>query len=342
MFVKGVVDLSKIIEVRNLKTYFCYSKRTIPAVDDVSFYLNKGETVCIVGESGCGKSVTALSIMKLVQSPPGKYISGQILFNNEDLLKKPESEMRKIRGEKISMIYQDPQICLNPVFTIGYQIIEVLKLHKNMNNEEALKEALNMLSLLGIADPNRCVKSYPHQLSGGMCQRIMIAMALCCNPELLIADEPTTALDVTIQAQILALMHKMKKEFDTTILFITHDMGVVAEMADRVIVFYAGKIVEEAPVVDIFENPIHPYTEGLLSCIPGIKKRHEKLNVIKGSVPSPTEYHTGCRFSTRCAFSRPICYEREPLLRKFGQSTVACHFNPKDRQPLEEVETNCD
>lgn len=330
--------MPRIIEVCNLKTHFVCSEKLVPAVDGISFYLNKGETVCMVGESGCGKSVTALSIMKLVPVPPGKYVSGQIIFDNEDLLTKTESEMRKIRGNKISMIYQDPQICLNPVFTIGYQMMEVLKLHeKNMTNEKALKETLHMLSLLGIPDPHRCVKSYPHQLSGGMCQRIMIGMALCCNPELLIADEPTTALDVTIQAQILALMHKMKEEFNTTILYITHDMGVVAEMADRVIVIYAGKVVEEASVIDIFERPVHPYTEGLLSCIPGIKKRHEKLNVIKGSVPSPAEFPIGCRFSSRCTFAKPVCFKKEPQLREFEGSKVACHFNPKDRQKTEEV-----
>lgn len=326
-----MIKLPRLLEVRNLKTYFFSSEKIIPAVDGVSFHINQGETLCVVGESGCGKSVTALSVMQLIPCPPGRYVSGQIIFEGEDLLEKTKTEMRSIRGNTISMIYQEPTTSLNPVFTIGYQIMETLKLHQNLDNKQALDKAEQMLSLVGISDPALCLNEYPYQLSGGMCQRVMIAMGLCCNPKLLIADEPTTALDVTIQAQILELMHKLRKKLGMAIMFITHDMGVVAEMADRVIVMYGGKILEEAPMENIFERPLHPYTEGLLTCIPSIEERVKKLNVIKGIVPSPDNFPAGCRFNPRCPYAQSICSQEEPQLCQFGPCRVACHFKLEDR-----------
>lgn len=319
-------DLSKILEVKDLRTYFTSSGIEIPAVDGVSFHIDKGETLCLVGESGSGKSVTSLSIMRLIATPPGKYESGEILFYGEDLLKKSEGEMRGIRGNSISMIYQEPMTSLNPVFTIGMQIMESLMLHKKLTRKQAKQETINILSLVGVPDPQQRISEYPHQLSGGMRQRVMIAMALCCEPELLIADEPTTALDVTIQAQILELMIKLKNELGMAILFITHDMGVVAEIAQRVIIMYGGKIVEEGKVEDIFNNPLHPYTIGLLSCIPRIESKKKKLNIISGSVPSPDKYPNGCRFYPRCEYTKEICTKIEPDLREIGSSKVACHL----------------
>lgn len=319
-------DLSKILEVKDLCTYFISSGIEIPAVDGVSFHIDKGETLCLVGESGSGKSVTSLSIMRLIATPPGKYESGEILFYGEDLLKKSEGEMRGIRGNSISMIYQEPMTSLNPVFTIGMQIMESLMLHKKLTRKQAKQETINILSLVGVPDPQQRISEYPHQLSGGMRQRVMIAMALCCEPELLIADEPTTALDVTIQAQILELMIKLKNELGMAILFITHDMGVVAEIAQRVIIMYGGKIVEEGKVEDIFNNPLHPYTIGLLSCIPRIESKKKKLNIISGSVPSPDKYPNGCRFYPRCEYTKEICTKIEPDLREIGSSKVACHL----------------
>lgn len=321
-----MIRLSKLLEIKNLRTYFFPAGREIPAVDDVSFAINKGETLCLVGESGCGKSVTSLSIMRLVETPPGRYVSGEILFNGEDLLKKSESEMRNIRGGTISMIYQEPMTSLNPVFTIGMQITEALRIHKGLRGAKARQEAARMLSLVGMSNPERLLNEYPHQLSGGMRQRVMIAMGLCCMPQLLIADEPTTALDVTIQAQILDLMRKLKKELSMTILFITHDLGVVAEMADRVVVMYGGKVVEEGAVQDIFTAPQHPYTMGLLTCIPRIEEDRGELNIIKGMVPSPSDFPAGCRFWPRCPYAQDICKQELPLLREVGQSRVACHL----------------
>lgn len=321
-----MVCLSKLVEVNNLRTYFFSSGKVIPAVDGVSFHINRGETLCVVGESGCGKSVTSLSIMRLIPVPPGRYVSGEIFFDGQDLLKKNESQMRSIRGNAVSMIYQEPMTSLNPVFTIGMQIMESLKLHKGLTHKEAQEKAIYMLSLVGMSNPSQRMKEYPHHLSGGMRQRVMIAMGLCCQPQLLIADEPTTALDVTIQAQILDLMRKLKEELGMTILFITHDLGVVAEMAERVIVMYGGKIVEEAKVDEIFACPLHPYTAGLLICIPKLGDDGKKLNVIKGIVPSPNDFPPGCHFHPRCPYTQKICLEEEPLLRQVGNSKVACHF----------------
>jgi len=299
--------------------------KPIPAVDDVSFSINKGETLCMVGESGCGKSVTSLSIMRLVPTPLGRYVGGEILFDGEDLLRKPEKQMRSIRGNRISMIYQEPMTSLNPVFTVGMQIMEPLRVHKGLSKAAARSRAMEMISLVGIPNPERIMDEYPHQLSGGMRQRIMIAMGLICEPDILIADEPTTALDVTIQAQILDLMRRLKKELNMGILFITHDLGVVAEMADRVAVMYGGKIVEEGSVDDIFSNPQHPYTKGLMTCIPTLEQERTGLNVIKGVVPAPSEFPAGCRFHPRCPYAQPQCSAEQPLMQRCGQRGVACH-----------------
>ena len=318
--------MAPLLEVNNLKTYFFSSEKTVPAVDGVTFHIDKGETLCIVGESGSGKSVTSLSVMRLIPTPPGKYVDGEILFEGEDLLKKTESEMCAIRGNAISMIYQEPMTSLNPVFTIGMQIMEAIQIHQGLNKKEAEQKAIQMLRLVGIADPESRLREYPHQLSGGMRQRVMIAMGLCCEPKLLIADEPTTALDVTIQAQILDLMRRLKEELGMTILFITHDLGVVAEMAQRVIVMYGGQIVEEAPVKDLFATPRHPYTQGLLTCIPKMDDTRERLDVIKGMVPSPSDFPAGCRFHPRCPYAQEICSSQQPETRTIGNTRVSCHF----------------
>ncbi len=305
-----------MLRVNNLRTHFYTHDGLVPAVDGVSFQIGKGETLCIVGESGCGKSVTAMSILKLVPIPPGRYVSGEIFFKGEDLLKKSYKEMMKIRGNDIAMIFQEPMTSLNPVFTVGNQICETIMLHQGLNKKRATESAIKILGRVGIPLPEKRVREYPHQLSGGMRQRVMIAMALSCNPMLLIADEPTTALDVTIQAQILDIMKKMKEEMDSSIIFITHDLGVVAEMADRVVVMYAGKIVEEGRVEEIFNNPKHPYTKGLLKSIPRLEgKRKENLHVIEGMVPNIYNLPKGCKFNPRCEYSMDICKLQEPSLR---------------------------
>jgi len=314
------------LEVNNLKTHFFTSDKVIPAVDGVSFHIKAGETLCLVGESGSGKSVTALSVMRLIPIPPGRYAEGEIIFDGQDLLKKTEKDMYDIRGNAISMIYQEPMTSLNPVFTIGMQIREVLHIHRRLSRRQADERATHMLSLVGISEPEARLREYPHQLSGGMRQRVMIAMALCCEPRLLVADEPTTALDVTIQAQILDLMRKLKRELGMTILFITHDLGVVAEMAERVIVMYAGRIMEEAPVKDLFARPLHPYTEGLIACIPKIENNVPRLNVITGMVPPPNNFPPGCRFHPRCPYTQPLCSSKAPEMVLHGSSKVACHF----------------
>ncbi len=302
----------RLIEVKNLKTYFFTEDGVVPALDGIDFHINKGETIGVVGESGCGKSVTALSIMRLIPPTIGKVVEGDILFAGESLIKKTEDQMRRIRGNEISMIFQEPMTSLNPVYTVGDQIAEAIELHQNLDRKEAMKKAVAMLKLVGIPMPEKRVKEYPHQLSGGMRQRVMIAMALSCNPKLLIADEPTTALDVTIQAQILQLMKNLKKETNTAIMLITHDLGVVAEMAQRIIVMYAGKIVEEGDVRSIFYDPLHPYTEGLLKSIPNIDKKKERLHVIEGMVPNPRFMPSGCRFHPRCPYAMEICMVKEP------------------------------
>jgi oligopeptide/dipeptide ABC transporter ATP-binding protein len=315
----------KLLEVRGLKTYFYTDDGVVPAVDGVDFSLGKGETLGIVGESGCGKSVTSLSIMRLIPDPPGKIVDGEILFDGSNLLEKSEAEMRSIRGNDISMIFQEPMTSLNPVFTIGDQIMEAIILHQRLSKAEARERAIEMLRLVGIPVPERRIDEYPHQLSGGMRQRVMIAMALSCNPKLLIADEPTTALDVTIQAQILDLMRKLRDEFGTAIMLITHDLGVVAELAERVVVMYAGKIVEEADVVPLFGEPLHPYTVGLLGSIPKLTEQQERLQVIEGVVPNPAFMPKGCRFHPRCKEAREICKVEEPELMELSPGHhVAC------------------
>ena len=296
-----------LLEVKDLKTYFYTDAGVGKAVDGVSFSLDKGKVLGIVGESGCGKSVTSLSIMRLVDPTTGRYEGGQILFNGQDLLKLPEKEMQKIRGNRISMIFQEPMTSLNPVFTIGYQIEESLMLHKGMNAKQARERAIELLELVGIPEAGKRVDEYPHQLSGGMRQRVMIAMALAGDPELLIADEPTTALDVTIQAQILDLLRSLQKKLDMSIIIITHDLGVIAEMADEVVVMYASDIVEKAKTKELFDDPKHPYTIGLMDSIPDVEEDLDRLRTLDGLVPSLYDMPEGCRFAPRCKFACPEC-----------------------------------
>ena len=305
-----------LLEVNNLKTYFYTEDGIVPAVDDVTFAVKPGEIIGIVGESGCGKSVTSLAVLRLIPDPPGKIIAGSIKFEGQDLAILKDKEMRKIRGNDIAMIFQEPMTSLNPVFTIGYQIGEVLTLHQGLNNKEAKEKSIAMLKLVGIPRPDKVVDEYPHSLSGGMRQRAMIAMALSCNPKLLIADEPTTALDVTIQAQILELMKGLKEKINTSIMLITHDLGVIAEMAEHVVVMYAGKIVEDADVITLFKNPQHPYTIGLLNSKPKLEqeKKGGKLPSIPGMVPNPLNMPTGCHFHPRCQHVMPFCREKMPPL----------------------------
>ncbi|WP_264737529.1 ABC transporter ATP-binding protein [Cytobacillus firmus] len=317
-------ETDTLLEVKDLKTHFFTEDGVIPSVNGVSFTVKKGETIGIVGESGCGKSVTSLSILQLV-SKPGRIVGGQILLNGTDLTKNSNKQMRKIRGNKISMIFQEPLTSLNPVFTIGSQISESIRLHQKIDRRKAKELAIDMLSKVGISNGDNLYNSFPHQLSGGMRQRVMIAMALSCRPQLLIADEPTTALDVTIQAQILKLMKKLREEYNTSIIMITHDLGVVAEMADRVIVMYAGQIVEQNNVFELFNNPKHPYTQGLLNSTPKIHQLKDQLESIEGNVPTPSNLPKGCKFHPRCPFSMEKCSQQEPpLLQVNSESSVRC------------------
>jgi peptide/nickel transport system ATP-binding protein len=320
-----------LLEVDRLQTHFGTLDGVIRAVDGLSFHIDHGETVAIVGESGCGKSVTSMSILRLVQEPPGK-IAGRILFAERDLLALSEAEMRAIRGKDISMIFQEPMTSLNPVLTIGRQIGEAVRLHEGLSKREARQRSIEMLALVGIPEAARRIGEYPHQLSGGMRQRVVIAMALACNPRLLIADEPTTALDVTIQAQILELMCDLKRRVGAAIMLITHDLGVVAEMAERVIVMYAGRKVEEAPVDEIFSRPMHPYTQGLLGAVPKLGSSlaldgRTRLAEIPGRVPSLGEKIVGCAFADRCPIATQLCREVEPAVApKRDGHLVACHY----------------
>jgi len=320
-----------LLEVKNLQTQFRVKGGLVNAVDGVDFEVDKGEVLAIVGESGSGKSVTSLSILSLIPNPPGKIIGGEILFKGEDLLKKSNKEMQDIRGNKISMIFQEPMTSLNPVVTIGKQIAETIIRHRKLKKRDAIAEAVKMLELVGIPTPKKRINDYPHQLSGGMRQRVMIAMALSCNPELLIADEPTTALDVTIQAQILELIVNLKDKLSTAVLLITHDLGVVAETADRVVVMYCGKIVEKATSLNLFEAPLHPYTEGLLLSIPKVDEKVEQLFMIPGMVPNPLNMPKGCSFSDRCSKCMDICREKEPEIVKYEGREVRC-FLYSDKQ----------
>ncbi len=321
-----------VLEVKNLKTSFCLEdKQWVTAVNDISFSVPKGKTIGIVGESGCGKSVTALSIMRLIADPPGKITGGEIFFQGTNLLNLSNQEMRKIRGNKISMIFQEPMTSLNPVFTIGNQIMESIILHQKVSRSEAKKKAIDMLHLVGISSADTRVEEYPHQLSGGMRQRVMIAMALSCNPTLLIADEPTTALDVTIQAQILDLIAGLQKKLGMAVLLITHDLGVVAEVCDYVVVMYAGKVVEHGNVDDIFLNTAHPYTKGLLNSLPSITgiKQKKRLQTIPGIVPDLLSLPPGCSFNDRCTRRKEHCSKDTPSLRPILSSThQASCFNP--------------
>lgn len=305
----------KLLEMKGLKTYFYTEQGVSKAVDGVDFEIYPGETLGIVGESGCGKSVTSLSIMRLVPEPPGKIIDGNIFFKGRDLTKLSQAEMREIRGNEISMIFQEPMTSLNPVFTIGEQISEVVILHQKVSKEEAREHSVEMLRKVGIPLPEQRISEYPHQLSGGMRQRVMIAMALSCDPALLIADEPTTALDVTIQAQILDLMNDLKDKFEMSIMMITHDLGVIAEVSDRVAVMYAGKVVEYTDVNTIFANPQHPYTWGLLNSVPRLDKKVARLTTIPGIVPSPYDFPEGCKYNTRCPLADDKCLAAEPEMR---------------------------
>lgn len=315
---------SHLLHVQELKTYFHTFEGTARAVDDVSFYLNKGETLGLVGESGCGKSVTALSLMRLIPEPPGRIVHGKIDFDGINLLDLSMSEMRNIRGNRIAMIFQEPMTSLNPVFTIGNQLAEMFMIHQKLGKKESWNRSIEMLRLVQIPSPEKRVLEYPYQLSGGMRQRAMIAMALSCDPEILIADEPTTALDVTIQAQVLDLMVELKENFDAAIILITHDLGVVAEIAQRIEVMYAGKVVEEAQTISLFEDPKHPYTRGLLKSIPklGQRARHgrRRLQEISGVVPSLYELPAGCSFYPRCSQARAVCQENVPELIELEDS----------------------
>ncbi|WCK53479.1 ABC transporter ATP-binding protein [Aneurinibacillus sp. Ricciae_BoGa-3] len=306
--------MKPLLAINNLKTHFFTSDGVVKSVDGVDLTVYRGETVGIVGESGCGKSVTALSVMRLIPNPPGKIVDGSIQFEDKDLVKVAEKRMRAIRGNEIAMIFQDPMSSLNPVYTVGMQIAETVRLHKGLGKKKALERAVELLRQVGIPRAEQIADEYPHRLSGGMRQRVMIAMAMACNPKLLIADEPTTALDVTIQAQILDLMLALKKEHGTAILMITHDLGVVAEMCDRVVVMYGGKVVEEADVSTLFERPSHPYTQGLLRSIPSLDQDKEWLDSIPGNVPIPSEMPQGCKFAPRCPHAMQRCVLEEPPL----------------------------
>lgn len=316
----------KLLEVSELRIRFHTEDGVLGAVDGVSFHIDSGETLGLVGESGCGKSVTAYSILKLLPVPPAEYAGGLIRFRGEDLLTLNEKAMRRVRGNSISMIFQEPASSLNPIMSVGSQITEAIREHQTTSRREAREIALDMLRRVGIASPETRFHEYPHQMSGGMKQRAMIAMALVCRPSLLIADEPTTALDVTIQAQILELLNELQRDLDMSILLITHDLGVVAETCDRVAVMYAGKIVESAPVALLFERPKHPYTHGLFRSLPSLGERKEQLEVIPGTVPSPLDFPSGCRFRTRCWMAQDICGQ-EPALREIEPNHhAACHF----------------
>ena len=301
-----------LLEVEGLKTYFYIDNAVVRAVDDVSFYVDKGETLGIVGESGCGKSISCMSILRLVETPPGRYEGGRIMFDGKNMLEISDAELRSVRGNDIAFIFQEPMTSLNPVLKVGFQLSEPLILHRRMSPKEAWREAVKLLARVRIPNPERVVDEYPFTLSGGMRQRVMIAIALACEPKLLIADEPTTALDVTIQAQVLHLMNELKKEIDAAIIFISHDLGVIAEMSDRVMVMYAGKVVELAGVEQIFAEPAHPYTVGLISSKPDMATDADRLNVIPGNVPDLSQKPGGCPFHPRCGKASSVCAERFP------------------------------
>ncbi|HSG06001.1 MAG TPA: ABC transporter ATP-binding protein [Nitrospiria bacterium] len=327
--------MTALLEIHNLTTAFRGEDRLLKAVDGVSFIIRKGEVLCLVGESGCGKSMTALSILQLVP-PPGSIIGGEVLFDGRDLLKMELEDIRLIRGDRISMVFQEPMSALNPVFTLGDQVAEVLRIHRNMDRREANLKAVQLLEQVGIPDPERRAGEYPHQMSGGMQQRSLIAMAMACEPDLLIADEPTTALDVTVQAQILRLMERLIRGHDRSLLLITHDLGVVAEVADRVCVMYAGVIVEISAVKPLFADPGHPYTMGLLASLPSPGDRN--YHSIPGSVPDLADMPSGCRFHPRCPRAQEVCARKEPELVEKGGRAVRCYFPGKEGAHLERAD----
>ncbi|HEX6922225.1 MAG TPA: ABC transporter ATP-binding protein [Bacillales bacterium] len=325
-----------VLEVKGLKTSFFTDDGEVPAVNNIDFHVDPGEILGIVGESGCGKSVTSLSVMGLVPSP-GKIVGGNIRFKDEELTKASERRMRQIRGNEVAMIFQEPMTSLNPVFTIGEQLIEGIRLHNKISKKEAKKQAVNILKTVGMPRAEKLVEEYPHQLSGGMRQRVMIAMAMACEPEVLIADEPTTALDVTIQAQILDLMKRLNKELNTSIILITHDLGVVAEVCDRLVVMYAGKVVEEGTTRSIFKNPQHPYTEGLIESVPDMRMKKDRLYSIPGNVPKPGSLKQGCHFAPRCRHAFDRCTAENPQLFETGEGhKVRCFLREEGREPENE------
>jgi peptide/nickel transport system ATP-binding protein len=326
-----------LLEIDGLRTYFDTLAGTVRSVDGVSYTVQAGQTLGVVGESGCGKSVTALSILQLIPRPPGRFAGGAVRYRGIDLLKLSEAQMREIRGNRISMIFQEPMTSLNPVLTVGRQIAETVQLHQKVGRAQALERAVEMLRVVQIPEPERRANEYPHQLSGGMRQRVMIALALACNPELLIADEPTTALDVTIQAQILDLLKRLQKELGMGVVMITHDLGVVAESCDRVVVMYAGRKVEEADVVDLFDRPLHPYTRALMLSMPAMNTSSRRLAEIPGMVPAPHELGRGCAFAARCPYANERCRSETPGLTEQGERhVVACFAVEENRLPARE------
>jgi oligopeptide/dipeptide ABC transporter ATP-binding protein len=317
-----------LLEVTDLRVHLFTNRGVVPAVDGISFSLAAGQALGIVGESGCGKTMTALSLMRLLPSPPARVVGGSIRFQDEDVLAMPPARLRELRGGAMAMIYQDPQTSLNPVFSVGEQIAEAVRLHRADGRAAAQARAVEMLKLVNIPDPARVAEAYPHQLSGGMRQRAVIAMALACDPKLLIADEPTTALDVTIQAQILDLLRKLRGELGLAVILITHDLGVIADLVDEVAVMYAGKIVEHAPVRALFADPKHPYTRGLLRSVPSLDTREHRLRTIEGTVPPPLAMPAGCRFNPRCGLAMDVCREQEPPMIGTGDGRAACWALP--------------
>ncbi|WP_217588582.1 ABC transporter ATP-binding protein [Lentibacillus saliphilus] len=325
----------RVLDINELHTHFFTDKGEIPAVDGVSLNVSEGEIVGVVGESGSGKSVTSLSVMQLIPNPPGKIVSGEIMFKGRDLVQTSLKQMKKIRGNEIAMIFQEPMTSLNPLFTIGNQLIEAIRIHNKMGKGEARQKAVELLEQVGIPRANDIVDEYPHQLSGGMRQRVMIAMAMSCRPDLLIADEPTTALDVTIQAQILDLMRQLNRDLNMAILLITHDLGVIAEICDRVVVMYAGQVVEEGTTREILKDPQQPYTKGLIRSLPDMKAKNQKLYSIPGTVPKPKVDMVGCRFAPRCEYAFDRCFAESPPLYHIGDNrTSRCFLNERDQREV--------
>ncbi|MEZ5675568.1 MAG: ABC transporter ATP-binding protein [Thalassovita sp.] len=317
--------MSALLQINDLRVTFRTRYGEVTALDSVSLHVNAGETLGVVGESGCGKSITALSVMGLIPQPPGKIAGGEILLNGEDLTKVSEARMRGLRGSEVAMIFQEPMTSLNPVFTVGDQIAEAIMLHQKVSADQAMKDAIALLYRVGIPSPDRRARDFPHQLSGGMRQRVMIAMAVSCRPKVLIADEPTTALDVTVQAQIFDLLNEIQRDFGAAIVLITHDMGAISEMADRVAVMYAGRVIEDASADDVLDMPLHPYARGLINCIPNLGRDDDSLAEIPGVVPPLHLLGAGCAFADRCAHKAPRCAVEKPLLINHGHHPAACH-----------------